>query len=144
MSDSRFPPERAYDLLRYARHYLADEGLISQDELHALILAPSSSARRLESYDEMRQKIAELKAKVAAQAKEIAALREDYRKLRILAALRVSWIANLYHDDGELQDASAYPVIDWVHDDVGRIEEVLRQRALLAMEANDRGEETAS
>lgn len=75
--------QRLNDLVRYARLYLFDEGLITQDELNLLIMQPSSSARRLDDYDSMRAEIAALTIQREADAEmmraEIAALREYVR-----------------------------------------------------------------
>ena len=51
--------QRTYDLVRYARGYLLDEGLITLSEYGALVATGSKSARRLESYDELRKKLGE-------------------------------------------------------------------------------------
>ena len=50
---------RVYDLLRYARHLLFTDGLISSEEF-AVITADHPAVARLESYDAARQRIAEL------------------------------------------------------------------------------------
>jgi hypothetical protein len=49
--------QRLRDLIRYCRHELHDEGLITDEEFAALVEVGSESARRLESYDAMRDQI---------------------------------------------------------------------------------------
>lgn len=57
---------RMWDLVRYKRSDLLDDGLITREEYACLVAAEddpgSPSARRLESYDEMRQRIKTLTA----------------------------------------------------------------------------------
>lgn len=49
--------KRLLDLVRYSRHALHDENLITDDEFAALVSEGAESARRLESYDELRTKL---------------------------------------------------------------------------------------
>lgn len=51
---------RLFDLVRYCRGELHEAGLITDQEYADLVTAGSESARRLENYDELRAKIAEL------------------------------------------------------------------------------------
>lgn len=53
---------RIVDLLRYCRHQLLDEKLITQDEFTSL-LAVNGSVPRLETYDNMRAQIEHYRAK---------------------------------------------------------------------------------
>lgn len=48
--------ERLRDLVRFSRHSLLDEGLITEEEFAAL-LEDGESVRRLEHYDAMRESI---------------------------------------------------------------------------------------
>ncbi len=58
----------------------------------------------------------------------------DIRHLRRIACLaHVRDLNHLYHDDGELQDTSAEPRIDWMHDPVDEIERKLTERGLAAL-----------
>lgn len=56
--------------------------------------------------------------------RELAEAREENTELRILLACRIAG-PSLYHDDGELQDASMAPFIDWRRDSVKTIQEKL-------------------
>ena len=49
---SQFPPQRLYDLVRYCRGELHEEGLITDREYAEMASWGSASARRLEDYDE--------------------------------------------------------------------------------------------
>lgn len=49
--------ERLRDLVRYCRHELLREGLITQEEFTALLDDDGESVRRLENYDAMRDQI---------------------------------------------------------------------------------------
>lgn len=53
--------------------------------------------------------------------------REESRRLRILLALSYSG-GNLYADDGELQDASKHPFIDWRRDSIDELERKVKER----------------
>lgn len=72
-------------------------------------------------------------AMLADCADEIAKLQSDVIRLRRLAAIRGAGIGNLYHDDGELQDTTDYPHIDWMRDSVDEIERALDERARRAL-----------
>ena len=56
--------ERLRDLVRYARHFLFEENLISQDEYAALVMDSDQGERvaRLESYDKLRRKMMHYRA----------------------------------------------------------------------------------
>lgn len=56
--------ERLRDLIRYCRHDLHEEGLITNDEFVALVEVGAESARRLESYDAMVETIERLHAEL--------------------------------------------------------------------------------
>ena len=56
-------------------------------------------------------------------------LLDENRLLRELLAFRVAGVA-LYTDDGELQDNSATPSIDFRRDPVARIQSALQERLL--------------
>lgn len=58
----------------------------------------------------------------------IATLTADNKALRLMLALAYSGPAKLYADDGELQDASAAPCIDYHRDTVRQIQEKIQQR----------------
>lgn len=58
--------------------------------------------------------------------------------LRRLLAVRVAGPA-LYHDDGELQDNSVQPFIDFVHDPARTIQEKLQERGRRQLEARQHG-----
>lgn len=59
--------ERLTDLVRYERHHLFDEKLISEEEFAALVADSENGQRvaRLEGYDKPRQENATLRAEVA-------------------------------------------------------------------------------
>lgn len=63
-----------------------------------------------------------------------AAMSADERKLRELLAVRVAG-ASLYTDDGELQDGSMQPWIDFLRDPPFVIETKLIERGRIALEA---------
>lgn len=65
------------------------------------------------------------------QRREMDELKADNMKLRRLLAYRVAGHL-LYTDDGELQDASAWPIIDFKRSPVDVIEDALKQRAIAA------------
>ncbi len=57
---------RLFDLVRYARGYLHDAGLITDEEFSEILTTDSiNSVKRLESYDEVQAKLAAAKADVA-------------------------------------------------------------------------------
>lgn len=60
--------------------------------------------------------------------RELAEAKAETVELRTLLAVRVSGSA-LYHDDGELQDNSVRPFIDWKRDTITTIKQKLLQRA---------------
>lgn len=57
--------QRAKDLVRFARHFLHDEELISDDEYAAIVQDNENGKRvaRLETYDQLRAKLAALEEK---------------------------------------------------------------------------------
>lgn len=59
--------QRLYDLVRYARGYLFDAGLLTPAEYAALVQTGADSARRLESYDELRARVEKALADLAAE-----------------------------------------------------------------------------
>ena len=67
----------------------------------------------------------------ATQRRTIDELEADNMKLRRLLAFRVAGHL-LYTDDGELQDASAWPIIDFKRTPIDVIEDALKQRAIAA------------
>jgi len=68
----------------------------------------------------------------------IEALRQENAQLRELLCLRSSSSTHMpYMDDGELQDNSAFPCIDYKRDSVAEIISKLQQRTLKALEANN-------
>ena len=64
---------------------------------------------------------------IEAIERELAAVRNENAELRTLLAVRIAG-PSLYHDDGELQDTSAAPFIDWRRDSVEMIQAKLWQR----------------
>lgn len=66
---------RLLDLVRYCRHQLHEEGLITADDLAALLEVGPESARRLESYDDLRSRLAQVE-------QERNDLREQLKKSR--------------------------------------------------------------
>lgn len=73
---------RIVDLLRYCRHQLLDEKLITQDEFTALLQVDGAVAR-LETYDAMRARVAELLEEVERLQNENEILRNaDYSFLQ--------------------------------------------------------------
>jgi hypothetical protein len=70
-----------------------------------------------------REANAELKRKIEE-------LEKDAAHVRMLLAVRVAPLPQLYTDDGELQDNSASQFIDFKRDPAGVIEAKLRHRAL--------------
>lgn len=65
--------ERLLNLVRYCRHQLHDENLITDDEFAALL--EEGSAAKLETYDELR-----------AQLREVEAERDSFHKIALLVA----------------------------------------------------------
>lgn len=57
---------------------------------------------------------------------------EENQILRRMLAFSVVG-SNLYHDDGELQDNSEFPWIDWKRDEIGVIRQKLAERNLNAL-----------
>lgn len=55
--------------------------------------------------------------------------KENFELRAMLAVVYCRSIHNLYHDDGELQDSSSRPFIDWKRDTVDEIQLKLIQRA---------------
>jgi hypothetical protein len=51
-----WPIQRLYDLVRYCRHYLHDEGLLTNAEYGAIVATGADSARRLEAYDAIQRR----------------------------------------------------------------------------------------
>lgn len=105
--------QRMWDLVRFARGYLLDEGLISRQEYGVLVANEtetrpgigSPSPRRLESYDELRAKLAALEEKAAAF---------DDRLLRVaLAAARAGFDASSEGYNGEFHVMSESFESDW-------------------------------
>lgn len=79
MSEPKIHETRLFDLVRYKRAELLSDGLITREEYAWLVSAPtegkpnqgSISARRLETYDEMRKRLDELEAKQASLVREV-------------------------------------------------------------------------
>lgn len=68
---------RLYDLVRYARHYLHDDGLITDEEFADLVGTGSESARRLEGYDALRKRVEEAElARDAAESRKSQAFQD--------------------------------------------------------------------
>jgi hypothetical protein len=59
----------------------------------------------------------------------------ENRILRELLAIRVSGMAGLYADDGELQDNSVFPAIDFKRDTAQEIRRKLRERGERQLQA---------
>lgn len=59
--------QRLHDLVRYKRHELFNDGLITQDE-YTEIMQDHPAVARLEGYDKMRNELADVKAKHDALA----------------------------------------------------------------------------
>ena len=78
---------RLFDLVRFCRHKLFEENLITPEEFSDILAEGSVSApdggsvRRLESYDQMRQCITALEAERDALKAEIIKWKAAYRKL---------------------------------------------------------------
>ena len=78
---------RLFDLVRFCRHKLFEENLITPEEFSDILSEGSVSApdggsvRRLESYDQMRQCITALEAERDALKAEIIKWKAAYRKL---------------------------------------------------------------
>lgn len=64
---------RLLDLVRYCRHQLHEEGLITTEDLAALLEAGPGSVRRLESYDNLQAHLKEVTTERDALLKEVAA-----------------------------------------------------------------------
>lgn len=64
---------RIVDLLRYCRHQLLDEKLITQDEFTSL-LAVDGAVARLETYDKMQARIEELPEEVERLTKVLSVI----------------------------------------------------------------------
>jgi hypothetical protein len=61
---------------------------------------------------------------------DIEKLERENKIFRRLLALSYSGAGNLYHDDGELQDSSSVPLIDFRRDSAEEIEDKIQQRGL--------------
>lgn len=83
--------------------------------------------------DDLRARIDErlLRAAPAAQSAQSALADENIELRRMLCLAHAG--ATAYLDDGEAQDASAHPAIDFLRDDVATLREKLRQRATSAL-----------
>lgn len=68
--------ERLLDLVRYQRSELHAANLISDEEYVWLVEQGSASARRLESYDEIREKMRKLEAELKQTKQEL----ENFRR----------------------------------------------------------------
>ena len=68
ISELKAQLERATDLVRWNRHVLFDEGLISDEEFAALVADSDNGQRvtRLEGYDKTRKDLAEVKKAATA------------------------------------------------------------------------------
>jgi len=71
--------QRLYDLVRFARGYLHDSELITNEEYGALAETGASSARRLEGYDEIRAKLLAAEARCLSLERENQALKDRLR-----------------------------------------------------------------
>lgn len=61
--------QRLWDLVRFKRHaFFCDDELINEEE-YALLAFDHPAVKRLETYDEMRAKIKQLKAKIESLEK---------------------------------------------------------------------------
>lgn len=66
---------RLFDLVRYARGYLHDEGCLTDAEYSEVLTTdPINSVKRLEAYYEMKARITELEADLAAERERNAGL----------------------------------------------------------------------
>jgi len=63
-------------------------------------------------------------------ADKLKASEDDCKKLRMMLAMTYSGFRNLYLDDGELQDASVRPFIDFKRDSVNDIEYKITKRGI--------------
>ena len=104
VKDLRAKLDRATDLVRFARHYLREQELLSEEEYAALVMDSENGQRvaRLESYDEIRAKLAQAEAALAAEAAKVRQMRAA------LAAMRDN--ENAVTATGLMFDALALPV----------------------------------
>jgi hypothetical protein len=63
-----WPIQRLYDLVRYCRHYLHDERLLTNAEYGAITATGFDSARRLEAYDALERRATRRTAALAVIA----------------------------------------------------------------------------
>lgn len=93
------------------------------DEVWALVQQEAEGASpQLSLYDRLANQVADLK-------RELSEAKEREARLRKLLFLRVVG-ASGYSDDGELQDSTTFPVIDFKHDSVQSIEDKLIERGV--------------
>lgn len=73
---------RMWDLVRYQRYALHEDGLITDEEFTALVedVGPGHSPRRLESYDELRARLTATQQTLARVKHEQDALVVKWRK----------------------------------------------------------------
>lgn len=83
MTVKAFDNQRLFDLVRYMRHELRDAGLVTEGELGWLIEQGSSSARRLEDYDKLHERLKRLDKIEAALADKTRELEEAEAALRV-------------------------------------------------------------
>jgi hypothetical protein len=86
-------------------------------------------------HDEQLAKIidAARQLEVKRSKPEVEEIQKDAAHMRMLLAVRCAPLPELYTDDGELQDNSEIPFIDFKRDTAAKIEAKLRQRAILKL-----------
>jgi hypothetical protein len=84
---------RLFDLVRFQRHQLHTEGLITDDELAALVSGSPGAVARLESYDEIRARLAQAKADIAFLVSKVLWLRPHLSEetLETVAEIQRRW-----------------------------------------------------
>lgn len=84
--------------------------------------------------DTLKQRFEGMQAEVRRVDSEAKELRKENEQLRELLCLRSASPTHLpYMDDGELQDGSAIPFIDWKRDSIDTIKAKLKDRTLRAL-----------
>jgi predicted nuclease with TOPRIM domain len=83
---------RLFDLVRFQRHQLHDEGLITNEEYSALVSGAPGAVSRLESYDEIRSRLDQAKEDVTTLLAEFGELTEPgSRRAALLDEIRRRW-----------------------------------------------------
>lgn len=118
--------QRLIDLVRYCRHRLHAENLITDEEFADLVKVGSESARRLENYDWMRARIKELEDTLHKTLDGYARLRlalQDFRDHGVRADLNPT-----------MAPKGMWDAIERLYAYLRRVDKSVRERATKALE----------